>query len=62
MIFDNPRFSDISPELDLFCWQIVGCALPKNFALSTGEDYLKVALYQIDFFPIEHSSALQPKI
>ena len=40
MIFDNLGLSDLSPELGLFLWQIVGRALPKNFAFSTNENDL----------------------
>ena len=58
MIFDNLRASDLSSELDLFLWQIVGCALPKNFALYTDENDLKVALCHIDFCLVEHFLAL----
>ena len=58
MIFNNLELSDLSLELDIFLWQIIGRALPNNFALSTGGNNLKVALYQIDFFRVEHSSAL----
>ena len=35
MIFNNLELSDLSLELELFLWQIVGRALPKNFDLST---------------------------
>ena len=42
MIFDKPGLSDLLPELNLFLWQIVGHALPKNFALSIGGNGLKV--------------------
>ena len=58
MIFNNLKLSDLSPELELFLWHIVGYALPKSFDLSTSENGLKVALYQIDFCPVEHFSAL----
>ena len=58
MIFNNFGLSDLSPELDIFLSHIVGHALPKNFALSTGGNSLKVALYHIDFCPIEHFSSL----
>ena len=58
MIFNNLRLSDPSLELELFLWQIVGRALPKNFVLSIGRNDLKVALCYIDFCPTDHSSAL----
>ena len=54
--------SDISPELELFLWQIVGFALPKSFDLFIGGDDLKVALWQIDFCYVEHFSALKLEI
>ena len=44
MIFNNLGLSNLSLQLDLFLWQIVGRALPKNFALYTGVNELKVAL------------------
>ena len=44
MIFNNLRMSDPSPKLEFFSWQIVGRALPKNFALSINGNNLKVAL------------------
>ena len=58
MIFDNLGLSDLSLELYIFLWQIVGCALPKNFALYTGENDLKIVLCQIDFCLVEYFSAL----
>ena len=42
MIFDNLELSDLSPELDIFLWKIVGRALPNNFDLSTGRNELEV--------------------
>ena len=62
MIFENLELSDLSPELDIFLWQIVDRALAKNFDLSIDRNYLKVALYQIDFCHVEHSMALQLEI
>ena len=58
MIFNNLELSDLSPELEIFLWQIVGHALAKSFNLSTGENGLKIALYLIDFFLVEHFLAL----
>ena len=43
MIFNNLGFHDLSLELELFLWQIGGCVSPKNFALPTNENDLKVA-------------------
>ena len=61
MIF-NIEFRDLSPELDLFLWQIVSRASPKNFALCTNENDLKVAFCYIDFCLVDYFSALQPEI
>ena len=44
MIFDNLGLSNLSTELYLFLWQIVGLALPKTFTLYTDRNDLKVAL------------------
>ena len=41
-IFNNLGLSDLSTELDLFLWKIIGCALPKNFDLSTSGNELEV--------------------
>ena len=42
MIFKNLGLVDLSPKLDFFLWQTASCTLPKNFALSIGENDLKV--------------------
>ena len=44
MIFNNLELSDLSPEHELFLWQIVGHASPKAFVLFTSGNGLKVAL------------------
>ena len=44
MIFHNLRLHDSSPKLELFLWQIIGRAFPKNFASSTNRNDLKVVL------------------
>ena len=49
MIFNNLGLVDLSPKLDIFLWQIVGCTLPNNFSVSTSRNGLKAALCQIDF-------------
>ena len=49
MIFDNPGLVDLSPELDIFLWKIARRALPKNFALSTDGNDLKLSLCHKDF-------------
>ena len=58
MIFKNPRLSDISPKIELFFGQIVGRSLPKNFDLSISGNDLKVAFYQINYYPVKNSLAL----
>ena len=62
MIFNNLGLSDLSPEYELFIWQTIGCALSKNFNLSTGINDLKVAFCQINFCLVDNFSALQPEI
>ena len=58
MIFNNLGLSYLSLEIDLFLWQIVDCALPKNFDLSTSGNDLKVTFCYIDFCHVEHFLAL----
>ena len=53
MIFNNFGLSDLSPELELFLWQIIGRTLLNSFDLSTEGTGLKVTLCQIDFCPID---------
>ena len=53
MIFNNLGLSDLSPELELFLWQILGCTLVNSFDLSTEGTALKVTLCQIDFCPVD---------
>ena len=50
--------SDLSPEFDLFLWQIAGRELSNNFALYTDGKDLKVAPCQINFCLVEHFSPL----
>ena len=48
MIFNNLGLSDLSLELELFLWQIVFCALPKDFLLTKmTERYLSKLLLDI---------------
>ena len=49
MIFDNLGFVGLLHELDIFLWKIAHCTLPKNFALSTDGNDLKLSLCHIDF-------------
>ena len=49
MIFNNLGLSDLSPELELFLWEILGRTLLNSFDLSTDGTGLKVTLCQIDF-------------
>ena len=49
MIFNNLGLSDLSPELELFLWEILGCTLLNSFNLSTDITGLKVTLCTIDF-------------
>ena len=49
MIFNNLGLSYLSPEIEFFLWQIVGCTLPNNFDLSIRENDIKVAFFHIDF-------------
>ena len=54
MIFNHLELNGLSPKKLSFFF---GCALPKNFDLSTDGNDLKVAFCHIDYCPIEHSSA-----
>ena len=53
MIFNNLGLSDLSSELELFLWQILGHTLLNNFDLSTDGTGLKVTLCHIDFCPVD---------
>ena len=53
MIFNNLGLSDLSPELELFLWHILGHTLLNSFDLSTEGTGLKVTLCQIDFCPVD---------
>ena len=53
MIFNNLGLSDLSPELELFLWHIVGCTLLNSFDLSSDRTGLKVTIFQIDFCPVD---------
>ena len=62
MSFNNLGLSYLSPKIELFLSQIVGCAFSKNFDLFTGGNDLKIAFCHIDLCHVEHSMTLQPEI